>query len=133
MSTMAERAALPRPPSTLNMLVSTINRVTCQWRENPTHAFLGLSPIGGDYTAWGLHIEGDYYAATHLFLYDVPWGDDAYDTEEISVTRPWVVMFIGSEDRSFYRRFESEDEAIAHFEGLDGIFFDDPGTFRYAS
>jgi hypothetical protein len=113
--------------------VATINRVTCQWRENPTHAFLGLTTIGGDYTAWGIEIEGTDHAATHLFLYDTPWGDDPGDTEEVSVTRPWVLMFLGSEDRSFYRRFETEDEAIAHFEAVDEIYFDDPGTFRYAS
>lgn len=130
---MAERADLPRPPSVVNTLVSTINRITCQWRENPTHAFLGLTPIGGDYTAWGLFIEGEYYAAVHLFLYDAPWGDDRYETEEIAITNPWVLMYMGAQDRSFYRRFETEEEAIEHFEGLDGIRFDDPGTYRYAS
>ncbi|MFZ3481635.1 hypothetical protein [Sphingomonas sp. 3-13AW] len=130
---MAERATLPRPPYVSSPLVSTINRVTCQWRENATHAFLGLAEIGGDYTAWGINVEGDYYAAVHLFLYDVPWGDDPYDTEEVSTTNPWVLMFLGSGDRSFYRRYETEEEAIARFEELDGIRFDDPGTYRYAS
>ncbi len=130
---MTDRAALPRPPMSNSRLVATINRTSCQWRENPTHSFLGFTPIGGDYVAWGVEIDGSHYAATHLFLHDLQWGDDRYDTEEISMTRPWVVMFLGGGDRSFYRRFETEDEAIEHFESIDEIHFADQGTFRYTS
>jgi len=114
-------------------LVSTINRISCQWRENPTHSFLGFSHVGGDYVAWGVAIDGEHYAASHLFLYDMQWGDDPHDTDEMSMMRPWVLMFMGERDRSFYRRFETEDEAIAHFEGIDSVYFDDSGTFRYMS
>ena len=129
---MADRATLPRPAAT-DGIVTTLNRMSCLWREVPTHAFLGLVPIGGDYTAWGVDVEGVDYCAVHLFQQDFPWGDDEYDTKETASKRPWVVMFLGEGSRSFYRRFVTEEEATTHFEGIDGVHFDDPGTFRYES
>ena len=130
---MVDRATLPRPMNVASPMVDTLNRVICQWRENPTHAFLGLAPVGGDYTAWGIPISGNSYCAAHLFSQDFPWGDDDYDTVDTAKVRPWVIMFLGYEDRSWYRRFETEAEAIAHFERLDAVRFDDEGTFKYES
>lgn len=86
------------------------------------HEFLGWRPCedGG----WGIDMGGKNFCAVHVFntdSYAGPgdttffWGDDPLDTHENSRANPWVLMFYGIDNTSFFSRHATKEDAIASF------------------
>src|SRR5207237_8164273 len=93
-------------------LANTINYMSKQWsspgagRPRRTEfTFRGFLPIPWTWDSWGVILDDKGYAAVHIFEQDWHWGDNSGDSEELAKEKPWVVMFYGCDNASFYARF----------------------------
>ncbi len=95
-------------------------RASSPFRESK---FLGFFPILGQYTNWGVEIDGIRCAAVHLFktIEGFAWGDDPRDTVENARAKPWVLMFYGTDNYSCFLRFGNRPEALKQLGKLAGI------------
>lgn len=95
------------------------------WRQSfpDGYEFMGWRPCDDDY-GWGIEMGGKNFCAVHLFdtsTYKGPgskpfqWGDDPRDTIENAEANPWVLMFYGIDNTSFFSRHATKEDAVASF------------------
>lgn len=86
------------------------------------YEFLGWKEC--DECGWGVDIGGKNFCAVHVFdtsTYAGPgktpfcWGDDPHDTEPNAEANPWVLMFYGSDNSSWFSRHATKEDAIEAF------------------
>jgi hypothetical protein len=121
-----------------NRTADTINHMAESWvrMRNATDAqFLGLYPITGVYTTWGVMLEDEDFAAMHVFKTKEGfyWGDDPADTAEHAERAPWVLMFYGNDNASYFLRFASREDAIEWTAKNKSIDPNGPGVMYYNS
>ncbi len=99
-------------------------------------SFLGFLPITGEYSNWGVEIDGQTHCAVHLFR-TIPgfvWGDDPKDTAENAIKNPWVLMFYGSDNSSCMIRFPTRKVAEARIAAMKSVsHMGDPDMMYYNS
>jgi hypothetical protein len=92
--------------------------------------FLSFVPINleEDNWNWGVEIDGIACCAVHLVGPKGTgepywWGDDPRDTEENARANPWVLMFYGSDNSSWFSRYSTKEAALDAFKTLDTVYF----------
>ena len=95
--------------------LNTINYMAGSWSSANflDASFIGFLPISGEWN-WGVEIDGVPCCAVHLFRTrpDFYWGDDERDTLEYATENPWVLMFFGSDNSSYFLRFPTREDAL---------------------
>lgn len=77
------------------------------------HKYLGLIENTSDYNNLGVSIDGKDYVSLHIFRSTVDWNHEDADK------KPWVLMFVGSDDISYYYRFYTEKRLYSKLEKLE--------------
>ena len=98
-------------------LVNSINYMSHGYIGFVSHAFLGFIPIVLDDYHFGVNIGDKNYTACHVFLSPDGWGDSC--TDQIKKVKPWVLMFMGIDDISYYTRFRTEQDAVDYFNNIE--------------
>lgn len=96
--------------------------------------FLGWLKVDGVYH-WGIELEGEPHVAVHVFKTPTGffWGDDGLDTLDLAAEKPYVLMFYGSDNSSFFMRFAALEEATKWYDDHDLVHYDEPGLLFYNS
>lgn len=94
--------------------------------------FLSFVPIDmeEDNWNWGLEIDEIACCAVHLVGPKATgepfwWGDDPRDIEENARANPWILMFKGSDNSSWFSRYPSKEAALEAFRVLDKVNYRD--------
>lgn len=95
--------------------------------------FISFVPITGNYTNWGVDINGVNYAAMQWREMVWTWGDDKRDTEENAKTRPFILLFQGSDNISYYKRFKTMKALTKYVDNMKDIDSTDEGLLFYNS
>lgn len=96
-------------------MVNAVSHMATAFGGFPRHSFLGFIPITiADY-GFGVDINGENYTGCHMFNAPEWFGDAEPDTGNVRKNKPWVLMFAGSDDRSYYARFRTQQDAIIYF------------------
>jgi hypothetical protein len=125
-------------PVLANNTANTLNYISQQWPRGKLVGqpqYLGLVPIVGKYQNWGVQLEGEYFAAAHLFQ-TAPgfcWGDDPADTAEHADAKPWVLMFYGTDNASYFTRHATSFAAHQWLQNAKTIDYAAPGVMYYNS
>lgn len=91
--------------------VTTINYMVKPWALSSENTFRGFIPIIDQFDNWGVNLDDVRFAALHVFKYDRDWGDDPRVTDFDAKMKPFVAMFKGDDDNSYYCRFETLEMA----------------------
>jgi spore cortex formation protein SpoVR/YcgB (stage V sporulation) len=96
---------------------------------------LGLMPILGLYQNWGVKLGDEYFAGTHLFQTepDFYWGHDPLDTPEYTAANPWVLLFSGTDNASYFCRHPSSEAAMRWLRDNKAVVTDAVGMMYYNS
>lgn len=96
-------------------LVNSINYMSHGYMGFDDHDFLGFISIVLNNYQFGVNILGKNYAACHVFLAPEWWGDSMPEDSPLRKKSPWVLMFMGIDDASYYARFRTKQDAIDYF------------------
>ena len=103
-----------------NDIVNLINYMSHGFIDFKDHSFLGFIPIDYDGVNIGVKINNKKYTACHVFYTTVSYG---YDDEGIK-DKPYILMFYGVDDTSYYLRFNLKQEAIDYFNNIKTFDYD---------
>lgn len=115
--------------------VNLINYMSSPWPGFYNHRFLGFVPISGGYDSWGIVLDNIRHCAVHSFKTREGffWGDDPEDTAKLASEKPWVLMYYGNDNSSFFQRFITEKDAFDMFKTIESIDPFAQGVMRYNS
>ena len=100
-------------------VVNIINYMAHGFLGFREHDFLGFLPITHEnYQFFGANINGKSYTACHVF-YSTLVYDDPKDID--GSKNPYILMFYGSDNSSYYTRFATKQEAIDFFNKIDSF------------
>lgn len=85
--------------------VSIISYMASQ--GGPDWKFLGFAPIDPIYDSWGVEINGVGYAGMYAFEERSRFGDDGRETQAMITSKPHVLLFYGSDNSSYFKRFHT--------------------------
>lgn len=106
-----------------NYVINLINYCTHGWHSFREHRFLGFIPTHPDVVKC-LEIEGTNYIACHVFHLDKIYAYGKKDDGKSCVKKPYILMFMGNDDLSYFLRFETRNKALEFFEKLDLLTLD---------
>jgi hypothetical protein len=103
-----------------NETANLINYVSYAWTDYKEHVFLGFIENISDYVI-GVSIEGGNYIPVHCWYQDTPRADGDLSDKESCIKKPYILMFMGDDDCSYFKRFETKDEALAWYFDTENI------------
>ena len=122
-----------------NRTANLLNYLSEPWPGGRTlvapSQYLGLLPIVGSYQNWGVLLDEEYFAGVHLFQ-TVPgffWGDDPADTVEHGTAKPWVLMFYGTDNSSYFTRHATAEAARQWLQDNKAVDSNAPGVMYFNS
>ena len=107
-------------------IANLVNYMTCAGR----HAkFLGFLPINAKLDYWGIRFDdgGAAYCAVHLYEYCSHFmsEEEKREKKDIDAGKQTVLVFYGTDNTSYIRRFDSVTRAMKWFEKAEEVDPDD--------